>query len=82
MIRRCNLRKRTRIHPDDIAGRQSDLSSGEVKQRRNQQDVKGGDVNQIPPKVRVTHESDKEIAANIARRITRRLLAVPPRDAS
>jgi hypothetical protein len=85
MIRRCNLRKRTRIHPDDIAGRPPDLSSGEVKQRRNEQDVKGGDVNQIPPKVRVTHESDKEIAArmrNIARRITRRFLAVPPRDAS
>ena len=59
MIRRCNLRKRSRIHPDDIAGRPSDLSAGEVKQRRNEQDVKGGDVNQIPPEVRVTHESRK-----------------------
>ena len=59
LIRRCNLRKRSRIHPDDIAGRPSDLSAGEVKQRRNEQDVKGGDVNQIPPEVRVTHESRK-----------------------
>jgi len=59
MIRRCNLRKRSRIHPDDIAGRPSYLSAGEVEQRRNEQDVKGGDVNQIPPEVRVTHESRK-----------------------
>jgi hypothetical protein len=59
LIRRCNLRKRSRIHPDYIAGRPSDLSAGEVKQRRNEQDVKGGDVNQIPPEVRVTHESRK-----------------------
>ena len=57
LIRRCNLRKRSRIHPDDIAGRPSYLSAGEVEQRRNEQDVKGGDVNQIPPEVRVTHES-------------------------
>jgi hypothetical protein len=59
MIRRCNLRKRSRIHPDDIAGRPSYLSAGEVEQRRNEQDVKGGDVNQIPPELRVTHESRK-----------------------
>ena len=59
MIRRCNLRKRSRIHPDDIARRPSYLSAGEVEQRRNEQDMKGGDVNQIPPEVRVTHESRK-----------------------
>ena len=59
MIRRCNLRKRSRIHPDDIAGRPSYLSTGAVEQRRNEQDVKGRDVNQIPPEVRVTHESRK-----------------------
>jgi hypothetical protein len=57
IIRRCNLRKRTRIHPDDIVGRPSDLSASEIKQRRNQQDVNGSDENQIPPEVRVTHES-------------------------
>ena len=85
MIRRCNLRKRSRIHPDDIAGRPSYLSAGEVEQRRNEQDVKGGDVNQIPPEVRVTHESrkrDRKRDAEYCQRITRRPLAVLPRDAS
>ena len=57
MIRRCNLRERTRIHPDDIAGRPSDLPAREVKKCRDEQDVKGGDENQILPEVRVTHES-------------------------
>jgi hypothetical protein len=57
IIRRCNLRKRTRIHPDDIADRSSDLSAGEIKQGRNDQDMNSGDENQIPPEVRVTHES-------------------------
>ena len=52
-----DLRKRTGIHPDYIARRPSDLPAREVEQRRNQQEVKGGDVDQIPPKVRVTHES-------------------------
>jgi hypothetical protein len=57
IIRRCNLRKRKRIHPDDIADRSSYLCAGEIKQRRDEQDVNSGDENQIPPEVRVTHES-------------------------
>ncbi len=60
MIRRCNLRKRTRIHPDDIASGPPNLPAREIKQRRNEQDVKGGDENQIPPEMRVTHESRQE----------------------
>ena len=45
------------------AGR-PDLPAREVKQRRNKQNVKGGDKNQIPPEVRVIHESRQKRRQN------------------
>ena len=63
------LRKRARIHPDDIASGASDVPARKNRaKRRDEQDVKGGDKNQIPPEMRVTHESNQEESSSSAKK--------------